>query len=322
MKTAKELADLAFKFAENMINMKRKSLESGNLSDEEKAQVEADIQQFEDIKAEYESQVDSKEIKFSADCPNCLKVFMTLRALIASTESSLPLEVTDLLEKLNLKEIGDAITAHQSHLKGEEFDEESENLYKQMLVNASDQKIEVEPQSVESVVGWLETLIPSADVIKFAAESDGLDCIKSAVNFLAQIKERMENAEHPDDEAIAEYDKAIHALDTFLEDPKVEQFSARTKKFAACLEENPEFCSQINQLEDEGYGTYLTDSITENGMTTETWRFTNSEYEYELQVVKTAESFKVFDEDTEINVEDLASYVKNQLEDININLIS
>lgn len=322
MKTAKELADLAFKFAENMINMKRKSLESGNLSDEEKAQVEADIQQFEDIKAEYESRVDSKEIEFSADCPNCLKVFMTLRALIASTESSLPLEVTDLLEKLNLKEIGDAITAHQSHLKGEEFDEEAENLYKQMLVNAADQKIEVEPQSVESVIGWLETLIPSADVIKFAAESDGLDCIKSAVNFLAQIKERMENAEHPDDEAIAEYDKAIHALDTFLEDPKVEQFSARTKKFAACLEENPEFCSQINQLEDEGYGTYLTDSITENGMTTETWRFTNSEYEYELQVVKTAESFKVFDEDTEINVEDLASYVKNQLEDININLIS
>lgn len=235
-KSAKELAELAFVFAKNMIERKKSVIENPDATDEEKADAMAAIAEFENLEKDFNDQKHFCSIKnFSAENPEDIsnhdvKVFAILRKYLSmiTDEQDIDLDdqLTELAEKLVEIEVNPnvltCIVNHIAKIKGLEYNEEDDLCYQKYdeLADADPEMVEeVDSMIVEStnIMDILQTF--DKTVIKFAG-GEGLDMLESGVKFLEQIAERKRSAENPDMIQIAEYDKAINGVKQYVESKK------------------------------------------------------------------------------------------------------
>lgn len=240
MKKAEELANSAFKWAENQAKMVQASIDAGNLSPEELEDAKKRIAEFEELKKSF---MESKEFcsikKFAAENTdevdsNDALVFAIIRKLVVSVADDGESH-DELFDSINAKlvELGmdpnilTSVINHVAKLKGFEFSDADEDCYQtyDSLVTdeISDQvdAMDVNPENINDLIAENQY-----KVIKFAG-GDGLNMVKSGVKFLEQIKDRKVNSNNPDEDEIAEYDKAIDSLNQFIsEESKSKNFSA------------------------------------------------------------------------------------------------
>lgn len=225
--STENLANLAFVFAENMIERKKASLDAGTLSDDEKVKVEEEVAEFESLKEEFESKKFSSESTKPSANPDDTEVFAIIRKYVESVidedhEDQIPKVKEKLVEVSIDPLILDCVINHVAKIKGEDHDHDLENLYSEYdeLVSSIPQLESDINSRLINQGNILEILQRSDDtIIKFAG-GEGVKTLESGVKFLEEIVKKMRSAEEPKEEQIAEYDKAIGAIKSFIDSKK------------------------------------------------------------------------------------------------------
>lgn len=308
-KTAKDYADAAFKFAENMIEKKQASIDAGTLEGEELEKAKAAVAEFKQLKQEYESSKNFCSIKkFAAEGTEVvadekdLFLFVLLRKLILSiADDGINHDelYSAIMEQLSYMEVNsDVLTStlnHVAKLKGLEYSEVDEKCYQDFDVMVEQHpeitekvdSIDVTPENVLDILAQNDT-----HVIKFAG-GDGLEAVKNGVKFLEEMNKRMKNAEHPNEPQINEVSKAIAALHTYTD---AKSFSAN-ESFLEGIEDKPE----ITEGDDYHVRRY---------------HFVRGEKSVDVEVTfdESGNPIKFMDGEVEIPVENFGSYVLDSLE--------
>lgn len=272
-KTVKEIAELSMKFAENMVNMKRKAIEAGTLEGEELEEAKRIVAEFDELKNQFHAnEVNFCSVKkFAAmytneiDDRNVL-VFAIIRKLVESLADSegnhdeLFDEIRKKLSEYDIEEVALTSTInHVAKLKGLEYSQDDDDCYEAYMkllsespgIMAKVAEMEVTPENVLELISNNYTRL-----LKFSGENKtGLEIVESGIGFIEQIRDRMANAENPNNEEIAEYDKAIEGMKNFVESQKkVVDFSAKMprflKKFAESIMATDTICSVLDALSD------------------------------------------------------------------------
>lgn len=243
MKSAEELAKSAFEWAENQAKQIQASIDAGNLEGEALEDAKTKIAQFEELKQSFnESKKFCSTKNFSAEnteeveSENALDFALIRKLVITLADDG---EVHDeLFEaiKNTLIECGKdpniltSVINHVAKLKGIDYSEPDDECYA-VFDQLVTEEIQDQVDNMEVTTDNILDLIKAncSKVIKFAGEdADGMALIESGKGFLEQIKDRIMSSEDPDMDQVAEYDKAINALDKFIKDESVE-----VKNFAA-----------------------------------------------------------------------------------------
>lgn len=243
MKSAEELAQSAFKWAENQAKQIQASIDAGNLEGEALENAKETVSQFEELKKSFEETKKFCNVKnFSAENTETIESedaldFAIIRKLVSilSDDGQDHTELFDAI-KGKLIECGKdpniltAVINHIAKLKGLEYSESDDTCYSvfdQLVTDEIQNQVdnmEVTPENVFDLI-----CANQSKVVRFSGEdSDGIDLVESGKKFLEQIKERIMSSDDPDTEQVAEYDKAINALSKFIDDSKkeVKEFNA------------------------------------------------------------------------------------------------
>lgn len=273
-KTAKEKAELAFKFSENMVNTKRKAIEAGTLQGEELEEAKRIVAEFDDLKKQFEEEesVNFCSVKkFAAIYTNEIDdrnvtIFAIIRKLVESLADSeqnhdeLFDQIRQKLKEYDIEEVALTSTInHVANLKGLDYskdDDDCYNAYMELLskspeIVAKVASIDVTPENVLELISNNYTRL-----LKFSGENkSGLEILESGVRFIEQIKDRMVNSKDPDNDEILEYDKAISKMNEFIESQKSQnKFSASMprflKNFAESVMATKSICAILDSLSD------------------------------------------------------------------------
>lgn len=261
-KSVKEKAELAMKFAENMIERKRAAIEAGTLEGQELEDAKNIVAEFDKLQEEFQEEV--KEFcsvkKFAAVYSDCIDdnnavVFAIIRKLVENLADSegnhdeLFDAIRQKLTDLDIEEV--ALTScinHVAKLKGLDYSQNDDDCYEAyMKVLAEHPEVEVKVNAMEVTPDNVLEQISNnyTKVLKFAAGKTGMDIIRSGIGFLEQIRDRMANAENPNDDEIAEYSKAIAEMNAFCDEYEKKDFSAKMPK---CIKMFVETVCAIDQI--------------------------------------------------------------------------
>lgn len=283
-KSVKEKAELAMKFAENMIKQKKAAIDAGTLEGQELEDAKNIVAEFENLQEDFKEEVQNfcSVRKFAAVYSDCIDdnnamVFAIIRKLVESLADSegnhdeLFDAIRQKLTDYDIEEV--ALTScinHVAKLKGLDYSQNDDDCYDAyMKVLADHPEVEAKVASMEVTPENVLELISNnyTKVLKFAAGKTGMDIIRSGIGFLEQIRNRMASAEDPDEEEIAEYSKAIAEMNSFCDEYEKKDFSARMPKclrmFVETVCANDQICSILDAISDLDFTLQL-ESQTES----------------------------------------------------------
>lgn len=305
-KSVQAKAEQAMKFAENMIDKKKKAIESGNLSAEELAEAQKIVDEFEALKKEFnEEKKDFCSVKkFAAvyteqiDDVNAI-VFAIIRKLVSEiadqdeNHDELFEAIRQKLIEYDIEEV--CLTScinHVAKLKGLDYSENDDDCYNAYMKVLNDHpEIEAKVNSMEVTPENVLDLISNnyTKLLKFAAGKSGIDIVRSGIKFLEQIRDRMANAENPNNDEIAEYSQAIQEISSFVDNYESKDFSAKMpnciKRFVESVCANMDVCQILDQISDLDF-TLSLESQTES---TDTYFISNNDKSATLEFNKDAE---------------------------------
>lgn len=252
MKDPKVILDLALSFSDNMVKVLSDKLLNGNLTDEERTEIQSKLEDYnkakEDLYAKLESTEETQKFSTADVDSRLLIVFAVMRKLIQSNPTVNCTEISSKLEEI-LPGSAVVIEVLQSKFNNT-ADDVQKAIYRNYLTQLASKQLNYLAEvkdieyGIEDAFNLIEASIAKGtitfvteEIVQFSSEKVGLGYIKSGLNFVIQMVNRMKESENPNKEEIDQYELGIKSVNKLISessedaDEKVEE--NKTKLFSA-----------------------------------------------------------------------------------------